>query len=459
MGGVRESPRVTGIHPADLTILEAAAALRADRLTCTDLMAAHLDRIAVRDPTLHAVVALDPDAMDRAVEADGALNSGRDPRPLLGIPFGVKDIIDVAGLPTRCGSHATADRPAAEDAPAVARLRTAGAIPICKLTTYEFAMTGPSFDGLTPPARNPWNLGRVTGGSSSGSAAAVAGGLVRFALGTDTGGSVRSPAAFCGVVGLKPAFGTVPLDSVLPLAPTLDHVGPLVATVAEAALVLAALTGDLTAPHGGPLHTLRIGYARDWFAADPATDPALLAQVDAAARALRTVVAQVLPVALPPYAEIEAEGGILLRAEAFAVHTDPLRTMPKRYGAQVRQSLSEGAAHGPDEVAKARAFSGALGNAVDAALRNLDAILTAVTLALAPPLSPAGTERAVWIPMRTLPFNMTGHPAISVPIGIVDGVPAAIQIVGSKNATATILRIAMAVETLFPPLRAPWPAI
>ena len=448
---------MTDAHPADLTIPEAAAAIRAGSLTCADLMAAHLDRIATRDPTLHAVVALDPDARTRAAEADRALQAGRDPGPLLGIPFGVKDIIDVAGLPTRCGSHASADRPAAQDALAVARLRAAGAIPIGKLTTYEFAMTGPSFDGPTPPARNPWNLGRITGGSSSGSAAAVAGGLVRFALGTDTGGSVRSPAAFCGVVGLKPAYGAVPLDGVFPLSPTLDHVGPVAATVAEAALVAAVLTGDPTGPGGGALRAMRIGYARDWFDADPATDPALLALIDAAVRALQTVVAQVVPVALPPYAGIEAQGAILLRAEAFAVHADTLRATPQRYGAQTRQSLSEGAAHGPAEVATARASCATLATAVDAALRGLDAIVTAVTLAPAPPLPPPGTERAVWTPMRTLPFDMTGHPAISVPVGMVDGLPVAIQIVGARDALATILRVAKAVEALFPPLRAPRP--
>lgn len=446
-------------HPADLAVPEAAAALRAGRLSAVALMAAHLERIAERNPRLHAFVALAPDAQDRAAEADRELASGRNTGPLMGIPFGVKDLIDVAGMPTRCGSFATDDSPAMSDAPAVARLRAAGAIPLGKLATYEFAMTGPSFDGPTPPARNPWHLSRITGGSSSGSASAVAGGLVRFALGSDTGGSVRSPAAFCGIVGLKPALGAVPVEGVCPLSPTLDHLGPLAATVAEAALVFAALTGVSATPPGTlmPVSGLRIGYTRDWFADDPATDPELLAHIDAALAAFKAAGAEVHRVTLPPYPEMERQGAVILRAEASALHRTRVRARPDRYGAQARQSLSAGDHYAPEAIASAHAFSRNLTRTIDAALDGLDILVTTTTLVPAPTLPPEGVEAAVWTPMRTLPFNMTGHPALSLPIGRVDGLPVAIQIVAAREATAALLSIAMAVETLFPPTLPSWP--
>ena len=191
-------------NPADLSIPEAALALRAGTLTARVLTQAHLDRIAAH-ADLHAFTHVNPDALTEADRADAMLADN--PGPFCGIPFAVKDLIDAAGLPATSGSAVLSGRIAPQDADAVARLRAQGAVLLGKTATYEFAMVGPDLTLPDPPARNPWNLAHITGGSSSGSASAVAGGLVRMALGTDTGGSIRAPAAYCGCVGLKPSYG------------------------------------------------------------------------------------------------------------------------------------------------------------------------------------------------------------------------------------------------------------
>lgn len=430
------------MHPADLTIAEAGAALRSGRLTCVELVLAHLDRIAHRNPAIQAFVALCPDrALELAKTVDSDLASGRDLGALQGIPFAVKDLIDVAGLPTRCGSHATSDLPAKTDAPAVARLVQAGAIPLGKVATYEFALTGPSFDGPFPPAINPVNPDHITGGSSSGSAAAVAAGMVRIALGTDTGGSLRSPSAFCGVVGLKPAFGAISMAGTVPLSPSLDHLGPVARTVAEAAAVMAAFGSVAGA---GKSTALRCGYARDWFANDPATDPGCLALLDASVERLATSGVQITEVSLSEYALAEAAGAIILHAEALKQHLPRLQQRPDAYGKQARQSLAAGAGLTAEDIEKAREYAAIFKNEIDHLLTQFDAIVTITTLAPAPPISAFTNEQTVWTPMRTLPFNLSGHPAISVPIGRLRGLPVGGQIIGSQ--IGTICRLGMTAE-------------
>ena len=239
-----------------------------------------LERITRCDLGLGAFVALDAAAaLAAAARADGELARDLDRGPLHGIPFGVKDVIAVEGWPMGCGSFASDAAPARRDAVAVGRLRSAGAIPIGRLATYEHALGGPSFDGPVPPPCNPWDGERITGGSSSGAAAAVAGGLLRIALGTDTGGSVRSPAAYCGVVGLKPGWGRVPVEGVHPLSlGRSDHLGVVAATVAEAELAVAVMAGEV-APRRPATEGLRIGYARGW-GEGPEAAPGLLERLD-----------------------------------------------------------------------------------------------------------------------------------------------------------------------------------
>jgi aspartyl-tRNA(Asn)/glutamyl-tRNA(Gln) amidotransferase subunit A len=452
-----------GMTAADLSIREAGARLRDGRLSAVGLLEAHLARIARRDPAWHAFAEVTADrARAQAADADAALARGEDRGPLHGIPVGVKDLIDVAGVVTACGSRLGRGRVAAVDSAVVARLRAAGAVLVGKLATDEFGLGGPAFDTPFPPVRNPWNVGHVTGGSSSGPAAAVAGGLVRSALGTDTGGSIRTPAAYCGVVGLKPGFGRVPLTGIVPLAPSLDHVGPLAATVAEAALTLDAIA-DPGAPAaasrlGEPLAGLRLGYARGWCAGEPAATPGLVGLVDAAVGALARLGADVAEAAaLPDYRMFESCGAVILYAEAAAEHQARLACTPDGYGRLAARSLAHGATIAPDALCTARRLAGALRDALDRTVfARLDALLTATALTTAPPFAAFDGAHEVWPPVRAIPFNVTGHPALTVPAGWLDGLPVGLQIVGPAGGEARICQIGDAFERAAAP-RPPLP--
>src|SRR5579862_3946365 len=227
-----------------LTAATAARAISARELSPVELTRALLKRIERLDPKLRVFIRLDAEAaMAAAKAAEQEIVAGRPRGPLHGIPVGIKDIIDVAGLPTTCHSKILIDNIAAQDAVCVTRLRGAGAIVLGKLSTHEFAIGGPSFDLPWPPARNPWNTAHHPGGSSSGSGSGVAAGLFPMALGSDTGGSVRNPASACGIVGLKPTYGLVSRRGVFPLSFSLDHIGPMTRTVEDNALMLEAIAG------------------------------------------------------------------------------------------------------------------------------------------------------------------------------------------------------------------------
>ncbi|MDE2384069.1 MAG: amidase [Alphaproteobacteria bacterium] len=436
--------------PADLTLLEAAAALRSGTLTSRSLTEAVLERIEAHKQ-LCAFTHVAADALAQADAADARLAAGNDPGPFCGLPVAIKDLIDVAGQPATCGSAVLAGRVADADAAAVARLRAQGAVLIGKLATYEFAMVGPDMNLPDPPARNPWNIDHITGGSSSGSAAAVAGGLVRFALGTDTGGSVRSPAAYCGCVGLKPSFGRVPLAGAFPLSPSLDHVGPLAATVAEAALALDAL-GDgghwrpASAMIGKSIEGLRIGYARRWFADDPQCSAAVVSALDDAAAMLSMRGARVSLIELPDYAPYEAAASVILHAEALAAHADLIATRQAAYGKPTLQCLAFGAVVSDTDLALARRAVQPLTEAMTLAMAGHDVVLTATTLGPALPFSAFGGEKAVWTPMRTIAFNLTGQPALSVPCGFDSGLPLGLQLVAGLGAEDMLCRVGHAFE-------------
>ncbi|MBN8629390.1 MAG: amidase [Rhodobacterales bacterium] len=333
--------------PADLSLPEAAAALRAGTLTSHALTMAVLARIAARNPRLHAFTHVAADALEQADRADAMLVAG-DPGPLCGLPVAVKDLIDVAGQPASSGSRVLQGRIADTDAPAIARLRAQGAVLIGKVATYEFAMVGPDLTLPDPPARNPWNPAHITGGSSSGSAAAVAGGLVRLAIGTDTGGSIRSPSAYCGSVGLKPSYDRISRAGAFPLSPSLDHTGPLAATVEEAALALDAMTESDWRPAssrlGQSIAGLTIGYAREWFADDPQASEALVRVMDEAASTLSLLGARIRLVTLPAYAPYEAAASIILHAEALDEHRALIRDHAADYGRPTLQCLAFGVA-------------------------------------------------------------------------------------------------------------------
>ncbi|TPW28985.1 amidase [Pararhizobium mangrovi] len=435
----------------DRSIADQAAMLRAGEIGCVELMQATLARIAKRDPDLDAFVHLDTQAaLSAAGCAQRTLHADEPTPPLTGIPFAVKDLFDVAGQPGFCGSHAIDPAIAKADAETIGRLRAAGAIPIGKVATYEFALTGPAFDQPYPPARNPWNTSHITGGSSSGSAAAVAGGLVRFAIGTDTGGSVRSPASYCGVVGLKPSRGRISSRGVFPLAGSLDTPGPIAASVAEAAMILDAMgepgrTDGASSLLGTSIGGLRVAFAREWVESDPATDGALLPALDDAAGTLSRLGTAIDLVSMPDYDLFEAAGSVILQHEAFASHRERLKTRFADYGRAARGNLLTGAILGEDDLEAAREASAGLAARVDALFAKADVLITATTLGPAPCFSDF-KDGAAWTPMRTFPFSLTGHPAISLPCGFSRGMPLGLQIVAPHGAEARLCQVAHAFE-------------
>lgn len=439
-------------EPADLSIVEARNALDRRDLSSEELTTACLRRIEERDPAFHAFVHVDHElALEAARSADRAIAAGESLGPLHGIPLGIKDLFDTIDMPTTYGSAVFADHCPGRDATLVTRLREGGAIIVGKLDTYEFAMVGPVFDRPVQPARNPWDISRFTGGSSSGSASAVAGGLVRTALGTDTGGSVRSPSSYCGTVGFKPTYGTLSLDGVFPLSPSFDHAGIVSASVDEALLTFLALAEEnpstpLLLPRAD-LKGITIGYARDWFAHDPQLHPAVLSAMDEAASTLSLLGARIIDVALPEASLFEAAGAVIIHAEAYGVHRELLAEKGDRYSRKVFQNILSGLLLAPQDVDDARQASVQLCDHIDTHLNgSIDALLTVNTLTPALPLADFETEVAVWTPMRTLAFNMSGHPVFALPAGFDAGLPLGLQLVGRKHGEAALGDIARAYE-------------
>jgi len=437
---------------ADLSIPEAGRKLRDGSLTSLILTRAVLARIAERDKDyLSFYVVMTERALDAARRADADLAAGRDRGPLHGIPVGIKDMIDVAGVPTTAGSVSRKDNVPTSNATLIDRLVDAGAVVIGKLATYEWGTVGPAYDTLYPPARNPWSLAHITGGSSSGCAAAVAGGLLRTTVGTDTGGSVRQPASHCGIVGLKPTLGLVPTTGTHGMSPSMDHVGPMSATVTEAALtldVIASRTGNESAARylEQDIRGLHVGYARDWFAIDAQTHAAVVAAMDEAISTLSELGAVIEQVELPDYDAIEVAAAAVLHYEGFRGHAKELAAHPEGFGRKTLQSIVAGAAIKDAEYAEAKRAGAAFRDILDHGIfGRFDAIVTVGTLTPALPLSLFGKGSA-WTPMRTIGFNISGHPVLMLPMGFHEGLPLGMQIVGPYFGEARICQIGDAFE-------------
>ena len=448
--------------PYWLTAAEATRAFAARTLSPVELLDALLDRIALLQPKLHAFIRLDAEAAREAARAaEREIMAGRVRGPLHGVPMGVKDIIDVAGLPTTCHSRILLDNVPGADAAVIARLRQAGAIVLGKLATHEFAIGGPSFDLPFPPARNPWNPAHHPGGSSSGSGAGVAAGMFPVALGSDTGGSVRNPASCCGIVGLKPTYGLVSRRGVFPLSYTLDHVGPLTRSVADAALMLDAIAGhDPADPGSSPssarlfgrdldrgVRDLRIGFVRHFHETDLPAHPETTAALAEAARVLQAAGAEIRDVTLPSLNEFAGVNRVILTSEAWSIHAPWLRERPEDYGQLARRRLLPGAFIGAGEYVGAQRRRAQMIAAVEEAFRDVDVLLCASSMDPASRIDDAEETARTYPRQARTPFNVTGHPALAMMAGLSSGgLPLSVQFVGRYFADATVLRVAAAYE-------------
>jgi aspartyl-tRNA(Asn)/glutamyl-tRNA(Gln) amidotransferase subunit A len=447
----------------ELSIAEAGSLLRSGALTSTRLTEASLARIAELDPELNAFVLVTKErALADATRADRELADGMDRGPMHGIPYALKDIYNTAGVRTTCHSNLFVNQVPTEDSEVAARLTQGGGVLMGKVGTFEFAIGGPSFDLPFPPARNPWNSNHTTSGSSSGSGAAVAAGMVRMAMGSDTGGSIRGPAANCGTVGIKPTYGRVSRRGVFPLSYTLDHCGPLSWSVEDSALTLQVIAGydpldpasadvpvpDFTAGLGQDLKGLSIGYTRSFFINNPVSNPEIVAALDAAAETLAQQGAHVEEVEMPAYELFDACGRVILLAEAYAIHEQDLKTRPLAYGRYTYQRLVAGAVLSAADVVQAQRLRGELFRAVnDGLLGKHHALLAPTGLTPAAHMDDFGKDAGKWAGMLTIPFNVTGHPALALPIGFsANGLPLGAQIVGRAFDEPTVFRIGAAFE-------------
>jgi aspartyl-tRNA(Asn)/glutamyl-tRNA(Gln) amidotransferase subunit A len=439
-----------------MTIEQFGRRLRARELTATRVTEECLRRIEADNPRLNAFITVMADeALRQAREADQAMAAGDDRGPLHGVPISIKDLLDIRGIPTTAASRVREGHVAASDASAIAHLRMAGAVFIGKTNLHEFAFGTTNEDSAFGPARNPHDPARSPGGSSGGSAVSVAAGMALATIGTDTGGSIRIPAAACGIVGLKPSFGEVSIDGVVPLSRTFDHVGPLAQSVSDACLVYHALLGDASAkpPAPMPIHGLRLAVPRKYFG--ELLDDEVRARFEEALERLRSAGARIDDIEIPHASEVATIYLHVVLADAAAYHATALDSMPQKYTPNVRLRLEMGRYVLGEDYVRALAGRERLTREVDAALSQHDALILPSLPIPAPPIG-ANTVQvgAVAEPVRNLmlrltqAFNVTGHPAIAMPSGSTAArLPCSVQLVGRRLQTDALLRVALACET------------
>lgn len=421
-------------------------------VSVVDLANEFIERIGRLDGSLHAYVHFDPEEVaDAARSLQAARDRGADPGPLYGTFLGIKDLIDVRNAPTRAGSSFFVREPAG-DAPVVARLRAAGAVITGKLNTHEFAWGITTDNPHFGRTENPWDRSRIAGGSSGGSAAAVAAGLATAALGSDTLGSVRIPSAYCGLSGIRPAIGSVPMAGIFPLAPSMDIAGPLAHSVADAALLLDVMRGEDPARPLPALAGLRIARLRGapWDTVEPEVTRA----VDAVVDALRELGAGVREIEWSCSASLESATAALQRGEAAKIHAPLFREHARDYGADVRGRLQAALALDPDVFAAAKPTIARERAAFIDALREVDFALVPSVPFEAPP---AGSEsvyirgavsdmRAAVLPFM-IPASAFGLPAIALPCGEgAAGLPLSVQFFGRPENERAMIAAGMALQ-------------
>ena len=448
------------------TIAEAAALIAAKKLSPVELTQHCLSRIARLDGTLHSFLHLaTSDALAKARAAEAAISRDGPKGPLHGIPIGLKDIFNTKGMPTTAHSRQLQDNVPTEDATSARLLAEAGTVLLGKLATHEFAFGGPSFDLRWPPARNPWGPDHAAGGSSSGTGVAVAAGLVLGGLGSDTGGSIRLPAAYCGIAGLKPTHGLVSRAGVLPLAFSLDHVGPMAWTVEDCAILLQAIAGhdpadpasaqrrppDFRTALGQGAKGLRIGVIESFHETENPANQATLGAIEAALDFFRREGAEIRAVSLSPLLDWRAVNVIILLVEGFAVHQRWMRERMDQYGELFRDRMVLGALiSGSDYVEAQRRRRELIAELADA-MADLDVLITATVPSEALPLEKLNKWAMIEQPNFTSPFNLAGFPALSLCTGFGEhGLPLAIQLIGRPFTEPMLLRAGHAYERAMP---------
>ena len=445
-----------------LTIGEASRLIQSREISPVELTRAFLDRIETVDGRLKSyVTVLAESVMAEAGVAEAEVLQGKYRGPLHGIPIALKDLYDTKGVRTTAQSKVLEHRIPAEDASTVARLRDAGCLLLGKLAMHEFALGGPE-TSIFEQSRNPWNLDHITGGSSSGSAAAVAAGLAMGSLGSDTGGSVRGPASLCGIVGLKPTYGRVSRFGVVPLSWSLDHCGPMTWTVQDTALMLQAIAGhdpndptsstlpvpDYSAALREDVSGLTIGVPRHYFIdTNGGISQEAVAAVEKAISDLEELGAHVEEVNIPSLEYAQVANWIMMLSEAFAYHKKNLQTQPQNFGAIVRHRFYLGGLFTAGEYVRAQQARTRIKREFAEALQVVDVV--ALPTSPTPAASFAEFDPVSFISGRSFmaAFNETGMPAISIPCGFSQsGLPIGFQIAGKPFDEATVLRVAYTYE-------------
>lgn len=453
------------MNTENLSILDLGELLRSKKIRSVDLVESALDRISQHEPNIHAFVqVLDAPALAAARLADVHLSSGSSSGLLCGIPYAVKDIFDVKGVRTACQSKTRLQHVATQDSALVEAYNRDGAVLLGKLTTHEFAIGGPCADSPFPFARNPWDLRRITGGSSTGAGAVIAAGITNLALGSDTGGSVRNPAAHCGAVGLKPTFGLLPRNGMFPLSDSLDHCGLLTRYVSDSAVALAVacsqlhgiehafnMTEWLRDFEGKPcFHGIKVGVVRNFFGVAPECCPERQKSSDRVAGLLEAHGARIVEVALPEYELFNACGRVIMLAEGAAVHLDRIRAGVGGFGRVALSRLVLGMTVTAVDLLRAYQLRLELKRRVDEVFANgIDILLAPVILSAPALFEDEMGSRPASAPARTIAFNVTGHPSVAVPVGLDrEALPCSVQLIGRWYDEGFLLNIASGVERL-----------
>lgn len=448
-------------HLTDLTLAELSTKLATRELSPVEVTEAYLARIEEFDGAVHAYVTVTAErARSDALAAEAEIGRGELRGPLHGIPIALKDLCNTAGIRTTGCSRVYLENVPTEDAPVVAKLREAGTVLLGKLTMHELATGAPDADGPFPPARNPWNLDRMPSGSSSGSGAASAARLCAGSLGSDTGGSIRGPASWCGIVGYKPTYGLVSRRGVMPLSWTLDHVGPMTRTVEDSAILLQAIAGydpldDGSANVAIPQYRealgqlppgLRVGVPWSYLEGEVAVDPDTMTAFRQALATLESLGVTVVPITIPHISLNDPVGTGILVAEAYAYHEQGFRERFELYGKPFSSRVVRGALWSAADYVQATRARGLLRRGVAEVMTGVD-IIAMPTASMPAGLfdDPAATPYAR--PSFTRMFNITGQPSISAPCGFTpSGLPVGLMLSGRPFDDVGVLQLAYAYE-------------